>query len=319
MENKNNPKIAVVVPCYNEEEVLPETIEVLSVFILDLMNRNIVSERSFLIFIDDGSKDKTWNIIETAAKKSNNIKGIKLSRNFGHQFALLAGMERIKDDCDIALTIDADLQDEISVVEKGIEKMVNDGCDIIYFARRERKTDSLFKKVTAILFYKIMILLGVDIVYNHADFRLVTKRILQELISFKEVNLFLRAMLPIMGFKSEIIYYDRKERLAGVSKYPFRKMLAFAWEGITSFSVAPLRFITILGFAVFFFSIIMGFYTLFEKFFGHGVVPGWASVVIPIYVLGGIMIFSLGIVGEYIGKIYKEVKRRPRYIVEKEV
>ena len=319
MENKNNLKIALVVPCYNEEEALPETIEVLSVFILDLMNRNIVSERSFLIFIDDGSKDKTWNIIEAAAKKSNNIKGIKLSRNFGHQFALLAGMENIKDKCDIALTIDADLQYEISVVEKGIEKIVNDGCDIIYFARRDRKTDSLFKKVTAILFYKIMILLGVDIVYNHADFRLVTKRILQELISFKEVNLFLRALLPIMGFKSEIIYYDRKERLAGMSKYPFRKMLAFAWEGITSFSVAPLRFITILGFAVFFFSIIMGFYTLFEKFFGHGVVPGWASVVIPIYVLGGIMIFSLGIVGEYIGKIYKEVKRRPRYIVEKEV
>ncbi len=241
MENKNNPVMAVVVPCYNEEEVLPETIKVLSNWLTDLINQGILSEQSFLMFIDDGSKDETWDIIETASKKNDHIKGIKFSRNFGHQFALLAGMESIKDKCDVTLTIDADLQDDISVVREGIEKIINNGYDIVYFARKQRKTDSFFKKTSAVAFYKFISLLGVDIVYNHADFRLVTNRILQELEYFKEVNVFLRAMFPIMGFKSDIIYYDRKERLAGVSKYPFMKMLAFAWEGITSFSIAPLR------------------------------------------------------------------------------
>jgi len=315
-ENKEEKlKLAIIIPCYNEEEVLPETISVLSDF-LERIKASQISEDSFLLFIDDGSKDNTWNIIENAAQNLHFIKAIKFSRNFGHQNALLAGYEYVVDKCDVALTIDADLQDDINVVEKGIKK-INDGCDIVYFARKSRSVDSWFKRNTAVLFYKLLHLFGVEIVYNHADFRLTTNRVLRELLSFREVNLFLRAMFPLIGFRSETIYEDRKERKAGESKYPLHKMFEFAFEGITSFSVIPLRFITVLGIIVFLLSIVMGFYTIFVKFFGHGIVPGWASVVIPIYLLGGLTIFSIGIVGEYIGKIYKEVKARPRFIVDK--
>ncbi|OSS42405.1 Glycosyltransferase [Desulfurella amilsii] len=315
IKDNGKPKIAVIIPCYNEEEVLPETINILSDF-LERMKASEISEDSFLLFIDDGSKDNTWHTIEKAAQISHFIKAIKFSRNFGHQNALLAGYEYVVDKCDAALTIDADLQDDINVVEEGIKK-INDGCDIVYFARKRRSADSWFKRTTAVLFYKLMALLGVEIVYNHADFRLTTNRVQRELLSFREVNLFLRAMFPLMGFRSEIIYEDRKERKAGESKYPLKKMLAFAFEGITSFSVMPLRFITVLGIIVFLLSILMGFYIVFVKFFGHSVVPGWASVVIPIYLLGGLTIFSIGVAGEYIGKIYKEVKARPRFIVDK--
>ncbi|BDY13572.1 glycosyltransferase family 2 protein [Hydrogenimonas cancrithermarum] len=306
--------LSIIVPCYNEEEVLPETVVRLSELLQALIDKKKVDEKSRICFVDDGSKDATWKMIERYSTEQPNICGIKLSRNYGHQNALIAGL--FNTDSDIAITIDADLQDDISVIERMIDEYYR-GNEIVYGVRKKRDTDTWFKRMTAESFYKLMQLLGVNVVYNHADFRLMSRNVIEHLKEFKEVNLFLRAMIPLIGFKQTSIYYDRSERMAGETKYPLKKMLAFAWEGITSFSIVPLRFITFVGFVIFFFSILMSLWILGIKLFTDSAVPGWASTVLPIYLIGGIQVFSVGIVGEYIGKIYMETKSRPRFIIER--
>jgi len=307
-------QLSIIVPCYNEGEVLKET----SIKLLSLVDRLIESSKidnnSIIYFIDDGSKDSTWSIIEDLASKHNSIKGIKLSRNRGHQNALLSGLFTAKGD--VLVSIDADLQDDTDVIEKMIDEYQN-GNEIVYGVRKERNTDTVFKRVTAEGFYKIMYMMGVDIIFNHADYRLLSRKAIEHLKNFKEVNLFLRAMVPLIGFKSSSVYYDRAERFAGESKYPLTKMLSFAWDGITSFSVMPLRIITAMGFLLFFASLVMSIWVLGIKLFTDSAIPGWASTVLPIYFIGGIQILSIGIVGEYIGKIYMETKQRPRFIIEK--
>jgi len=306
--------LAMVVPCYNEEEVLPATKKELSALLQRLKEKNLVDEASFICFVDDGSRDHTWKLIEEYAKEPH-IKGLKLSRNCGHQNALLAGLFYAEGLCDAAVSMDADLQDDISVVEQMCEKF-QEGCEIVYGVRKCRDTDTPFKRITAEGFYKVMRFMGVDIIENHADFRLMSKRALQWLKEFEEVNLFLRGIIPLLGLKSDIAYYDRKERLAGESKYPLKKMLAFAWDGITSFSVAPLRFITLLGIVVLGVSLILSIWAVIAKLSGSAV-SGWTSMMLIILFLGGVQMLSIGIIGEYIGKIYKETKRRPRFFVEK--
>jgi len=309
-------QLSIVLPSYNEEEVLQETASRLLSLFEDLIGKNKISDASRICFVDDGSKDKTWNIIETLSQEHLHVSGIKLSRNRGHQNALLAGLYTVEGD--IVISIDADLQDDITIIEEMIDSY-NKGNDIVYAVRKERTTDTAFKRATAEGFYKIMHLMGVDIVFNHADYRLMSRRAIEYLKEFKEVNLFLRAMIPLVGFQSSSVYYDRAERFAGESKYPLKKMLSFAWDGITSFSVMPLRFITATGFFIFLATIIMSLWVLGVKLFSEEAVPGWASTVLPIYFIGGIQVFSIGIVGEYIGKIYMETKERPRFIIEKTI
>lgn len=309
-------QLSIVLPSYNEEEVLQETASRLLSLFEDLIGKNKISDASRICFVDDGSKDKTWNIIETLSQEHLHVSGIKLSRNRGHQNALLAGLFTVEGD--IVISIDADLQDDITIIEEMIDSY-NEGNDIVYAVRKERTTDTAFKRATAEGFYKIMHLMGVDIVFNHADYRLMSRRAIEHLKEFKEVNLFLRAMIPLVGFQSSSVYYDRAERFAGESKYPLKKMLSFAWDGITSFSVMPLRFITATGFFIFLATIIMSLWVLGVKLFSEEAVPGWASTVLPIYFIGGIQVFSIGIVGEYIGKIYMETKERPRFIIEKTI
>ncbi len=306
--------LAMVVPCYNEEEVLATTKEELSTLLQHLKSKNLVDEASFICFIDDGSRDRTWELIEEFAKEPH-IKGLKLSRNCGHQNALLAGLFYAEGVCDAAVSMDADLQDDINVVEQMCQKF-QDGYEIVYGVRKRRDTDTPFKRITAEGFYKVMRFMGVDIIENHADFRLMSKRALQWLKEFEEVNLFLRGIIPLLGLKSDIVYYDRKERLAGESKYPLKKMLAFAWDGITSFSIAPLRFITLLGIAVLGVSLILSIWAIIAKLSGSAV-SGWTSMMLILLFLGGVQMLSIGIIGEYIGKIYKETKKRPRFFVEK--
>jgi len=307
-------QLSIIVPCYNEEEVLEET----SIRLLSLLNRLVestkISNNSAIYFIDDGSKDTTWAIIEDLVSKHKNIKGIKLSRNQGHQNAVLTGLFTANGDA--LVSIDADLQDDVEVIEQMVNEY-QDGNEIVYGVRKERKTDSVFKRGTAEGFYKVMSMMGVDIIFNHADYRLLSRKVIEHLKDYKEVNLFLRAMVPLIGFKSTSVYYDRAERFAGESKYPLKKMLSFAWDGITSFSVMPLRMITTMGFILFFASVIMSVWILGVKLFTDTAIPGWASTVLPIYFIGGIQILSIGIVGEYIGKIYMETKQRPRFIIEK--
>ena len=307
-------QLAIVLPSYNEEEVLNETSSRLLKLFEKLIANKKIDNTSRICFVDDGSKDKTWNIIEELSEKYLHVSGIKLSRNRGHQNALLAGLFTVEGD--IVISIDADLQDDIEIIEEMIDSY-NDNNDIVYAVRKERTTDTAFKRATAEGFYKLMHLMGVDIVFNHADYRLMSRRAVEELKFFKEVNLFLRAMVPLVGFKSANVYYDRAERFAGESKYPLKKMLSFAWDGITSFSVMPLRFITATGFLIFIATLIMSSWVLGVKLFSAEAVPGWASTVLPIYFIGGIQLLSIGIVGEYIGKIYMETKERPRYIIEK--
>ena len=306
--------LAFVVPCYNEEEVLPQTKTELLELRNRLIQKGLIDEESFICFVDDGSKDRTWELIEEYSADPA-IKGLKLSRNCGHQNALLAGLFYAEGLADAAVSLDADLQDDISVVEQMCEKF-HDGCEIVYGVRKRRDSDTTFKRVSAEGFYKLMELMGVDIVYNHADFRLVSKRALSWLKEFGEVNLFLRGIIPLLGLKSDIVYYDRKERFAGESKYPLKKMLAFAWDGITSFSVVPLRFITILGGVVLVLSLVLSIWALVAKLSGSAV-SGWTSMMLIVLFLGGVQMLSIGIIGEYIGKIYKETKRRPRFFVEK--
>lgn len=306
-------KLFVVIPCYNEEEVLHETTKRLKEKLNKLIKDEVISNDSRVMYVNDGSKDKTWEIIKEISESEEHFTGITLSRNRGHQNALVAGLLTAKDYADVVISMDADLQDDINAIDGMLEKY-NEGCDIVYGVRSSRKKDSFFKKFTAEGFYKFMSLMGVDIVFNHADYRLTSKRVLDNFADFKEVNLFLRGMFPLIGYKSDKVYYERAERFAGESKYPLKKMLNFAWDGITSFSVKPLRFICILGFIILFISILIMIYSLIQKIIGN-TVDGWTFLNISIWFIGGLQMLSLGVVGEYVGKMYNETKARPRYIV----
>lgn len=313
----NTVKLVIVVPCYNEEEVLKETTRQLSEALAWMENEEKIGEGRIL-YVDDGSKDATWPLIEHLAELDPRVAALKLAHNVGHQQALWAGLEWVANsNYDVAVSIDADLQDDVNAILQMID-YYNKGIDIIYGVRKERNTDTFFKKHTAQLFYKLMKTMGGDIVYNHADFRLMSKRTLKALISYPERNLFLRGIVPLLGYSSASVYYDRKERFAGESKYPFTKMLNFALDGITSFSVKPLRLITSAGLIFMLASIIAIIYAL-SAFAGGHVIPGWTSLLISVWFIGGAILTAIGIIGEYIGKIYKEVKRRPRYFIEKEV
>ena len=307
-------KLYIVVPCYNEQEVLPETSKRLKNKMSDLIEKGIVDSESRIMFVDDGSRDQTWSLISELAKEDTIFAGVKLSRNQGHQNALLAGLMTAKQYADCVISMDADLQDDIDAVDAFLQKFT-DGNDVVYGVRSSRKTDSAFKRITAQGFYKFMKLLGVDIVYNHADYRLMSKRALDALEEFTEANLFLRGIVPLVGFKWDIVEYERHERFAGKSKYPLKKMLAFAFDGITSFSVRPIRLITGCGFLIFLASLISLVVLLIMKLAGQ-TVQGWTTLMASIWLIGGIQLLSLGVIGEYIGKIYKETKRRPHYIIE---
>ncbi|HIQ27077.1 MAG TPA: glycosyltransferase [Sulfurovum sp.] len=309
-------QLSLVLPCYNEEEVLEETSAKLLAIFEKLIQSSKIDENSTIYFVDDGSKDKTWKIIQELTEKNKHISGIKLSRNFGHQNALLAALMTVEGDA--VISIDADLQDDTSMIEKMVDLYYN-GHEVVYGVKKKRESDSTFKRITAEGFYKAMRLMGVNIVYNHADFRLLSRRALEHLKEYKEVNLFLRGLIPLLGFESTTVTYDISERMAGESKYPLRKMLSFAWNGISSFSVTPLRFISAIGFILFISTLILTIYSLWIALFTDEAVPGWASTVLPIYFIGGVQMLSLGIIGEYIGKIYLEIKARPRYIIEKNI
>ena len=306
--------VYLVVPCYNEEEVLFETTKRLTEKLNSMIEKELVDNTSRILYVDDGSKDKTWEIIEKLNDENPYVEGLKLAHNRGHQNALLAGLMTAKEKCDCAISLDADLQDDTDVIDKFIEEFIK-GNDVVYGVRNKRETDTFFKKTTAVGFYKFMKILGVDVVYNHADYRLMSKRALEALAEYKEVNLFLRGIVPLIGFKSSKVYYERHERFAGESKYPLRKMIAFATDGITSFSVKPLKLISNLGIIISFLSIIALIYALVSFCVGVAV-PGWTAIIASIWLLGGIQLFCLGVVGTYIGKIYNEVKSRPRFLVE---
>jgi polyisoprenyl-phosphate glycosyltransferase len=308
------PVLTIVVPCYNEEEVLPVTISQLQQLLKGLISEGLVSKQSKILFVDDGSKDLTWEMIYKESLRSELVRGLKLSRNVGHQNALLAGLFTSKELSDCVVSIDADLQDDIKVIREFVLKF-HQGYEIVYGVRKGRDTDTLFKRGTAQGFYKIMEKLGVDLIYNHADFRLMSKRAVQELERFNEVNLFLRGIVPLLGFRSDVVYYDRLERQAGETKYPLKKMLAFAFDGITSFSVSPIRFVLVMGLVSFFLSLFFGVYFLTLKFFGN-TETGWTSLITSIWLIGGLQLIAIGLIGEYIGKIYKESKQRPKYIVD---
>jgi glycosyltransferase involved in cell wall biosynthesis len=313
----NTPILNIVVPCYNEEEVITETIKQLSAVLDSLIQTQLVSSRSLLMFIDDGSRDRTWELIEEHHLINGYVTGLKLARNVGHQNALLAGLMAAKEQADCVISIDADLQDDLSAIQKFIVEF-HQGAEIVYGIRQSRESDSFFKRNSAIGFYRIMAKMGAKIEYNHADFRLMSKRALIQLEKFKEVNLFLRGIVPMIGFKTVKVYYDRHERFAGESKYPLKKMIGFALDGITSLSVTPIRFVTLAGFLLFLVSLLAGIYAITSKLSGN-TVSGWASLMVSVWFIGGIQLISLGLIGEYIGKIYKEVKHRPLYIVEKQL
>jgi len=311
----NPPLISVIVPCFNEQEVLPETAKQLLNKLQNLMLNNIISKESKIVFIDDGSSDDTWQLIKNYHTDSPQYyAGIKMSRNRGHQNALLCGLLKMKDFVDAVISIDADLQDDIDVIGEMIEKY-RSGCEIVYGIRSNRDKDSLFKKATAEAFYRIMRFFGTEAVFNHADFRLMGRKALCALAEYGEVNLFLRGIVPILGYKTGFVYYSRKERLAGTTKYPLRKMLNLAFEGITSFSTKLIRYITKLGIFIFFVSLAISGYFIYQYFKGV-TISGWASTIVSIWGIGGLTIFSIGIIGEYIGKIYLETKNRPRFHVE---
>lgn len=304
----------LVIPCYNEEAVLPETAKQLTAKMNAMIERGLISPESKIAFVNDGSKDGTWKLLQQLHEQNSLICGINLSRNKGHQNALLAGLMTVKGCADITISLDADLQDDIDAIDRFVEKFY-DGCDVVYGVRSTRKTDSFFKKFTAQGFYKVMKAMGVDIIYNHADYRLMSKRALDELERFKEVNLFLRGIVPLIGFQSDVVTYERHERFAGESKYPLKKMLSFAFEGMTSFSIKPIRMITSIGILIFSISILMLIY-FFVIFLLGKAVPGWTTIVISVWAIGGLQLLSTGIIGEYIGKIYMESKARPKFIVQ---
>lgn len=309
-------RLAIVVPCYNEEEVLKLASAALREVLADLAQKGKIAADSFILFVNDGSADRTWELIEEEhAAYPVQVKGVKLAGNVGHQFALTAGLLTAKDISDVTVSIDADLQDDVSVIEEMVDKF-HGGCDIVYGVRRERKTDTFFKRTSAQAFYKLMHLMGVKTVYNHADFRLMSRRAVEEFSKYKETNLFLRGMMPLIGYQTDNVYYDRKERAAGESKYPLKKMIALAFNGISSFSVKPISLILGLGMFIIFISGLMLIYALFSYFSGH-VVAGWTSLIVSVWFLGGLQLLAIGMVGLYIGKIYMEVKQRPRYNIEK--
>ncbi len=310
-------KLYLVVPCYNEEEVLPETARRLALKFDNLIAAGTISSESRILLVDDGSGDRTWEIIEGLNSESPLFQGLKLSRNKGHQNALLAGLVTAKEECDMAISIDADLQDDIDAIDEMLEKYY-DGCEVVCGVRSERKTDSAFKRITAHGFYKVMKLLGADIIYNHADYRLMSRRAIATLAEFKEVNLFLRGIVPLVGFKSDTVEYKRTERFAGESKYPLKKMISFALNGITSFSIKPIRMITALGILIFSVSILMLVYFMIRHFTGNTVL-GWTTLAASVWAIGGLQLLAIGVVGEYIGKIYMETKARPKYIIEKHI
>lgn len=307
-------RLAIVVPCYNEEEMLPITTKELTEVLNDLIRKEKVSKDSYILYVDDGSKDATWELIEKLHKENDKVFGIKLAGNVGHQYALTAGMIQAKDNSDIMISIDADLQDDTLVMEEMVDKY-HEGNDIVYGVRNDRKKDSFFKRTTAQMFYKMLAAMGVKTVYNHADYRLMSKRAIEHFSNYDEVNLYLRGIMPLIGYQTDCVYYERKERIAGESKYPLKKMLSLAWNGITSFSVKPINFIAVLGIVIIFLCILAAVYA-FVSYSKGTVVPGWTSLILSIWLLGGLQLFAIGIIGQYIGKIYMEVKHRPRYNVE---
>lgn len=304
----------VVLPCYNEQEVLPETSKRLKIKMEQLISEGKISVHSRVVFVNDGSKDETWSMIQKLHCESKLFSGINLSRNRGHQNALLAGLMTVKDYADMVISMDADLQDDMNAMDEMIEKY-HTGCDVVYGVRSKRATDTFFKKFTAESFYKLMNWMGANTVYNHADYRLMSKRALEGMAEFTEVNLFLRGIVPMIGYTTDVVYYERAERFAGESKYPLKKMLAFAMEGITSLSTKPIKMITNLGVFVFLMSFVILIYSIIRHFMGETVM-GWTTIVASIWAIGGLILLSLGIIGEYIGKIYLESKGRPRFIVE---
>ncbi len=303
----------IVVPCYNEEEVLPETSRRLKEKLEALMAAGTISRESRVLFVNDGSKDKTWQLIEELHQSSPIFSGVDLSRNRGHQNALLAGLMTAKERCDMAISMDADLQDDIDAVDAMVEQYYA-GCDIVYGVRSSRKKDTFFKRFTAEGFYRLMNSMGAETVFNHADYRLMSRRALEGLAEFKEVNLFLRGIVPMIGYRTGTVEYERGERFAGESKYPLKKMLSFAMEGITSLSVKPIRMITGLGFLVFLMSIAMLIYSIVRWAMGETIL-GWASLICSVWAIGGLILLSLGVIGEYIGKVYLETKERPRFLI----
>lgn len=302
------------IPCYNEEAVLQETSRRLREKFAALRASGRISEGSRICFIDDGSRDRTWELIANLHAKDPTFSGIKLSRNRGHQNALLCGLMTLRDRADCVISMDADLQDDINAIDAMLDQF-EAGCDVVYGVRSKRETDSAFKRMTAESFYRVMRALGADVVFNHADYRLMSRRALDALAEYKEVNLFLRGMVPLIGYKSGVVYYERAERFAGESKYPLKKMLSFAWEGITSLSVQPIKLITRLGALMFCMSLVMLIWFLIRHFTGH-TVQGWSSLAVSIWAIGGLELLAIGVVGEYIGKIYLETKGRPRYLAE---
>ncbi len=308
------PRIFIVVPCYNEESVISETSSRLKEKLNNLISAAEISDSSRVVFIDDGSKDKTWEMISRLHENDKLFQGIRLSKNRGHQNALLAGLMTVREIADAVISMDADLQDDINAVDRMIEKFKS-GCDVVYGVRSSRKTDSVFKRTTAQSYYRMMDRLGAKTVYNHADYRLMSRKALEALSYFGEVNLFLRGMVPMLGFKTDIVYYERGVRFAGESKYPLKKMLSFAMEGITSLSTKPIKLITSLGFLIFFVSFLVFVYSI-VRFFTGQTVAGWTTTVLSVWAIGGLIMISLGVIGEYIGKIYLETKHRPRYIID---
>ncbi len=305
--------LSLVVPCYNEEAVLPVTIRRLIALLENLIKSGLLSENSHVLLVDDGSRDSTWKIIQAASVESSLINGIKLSRNRGHQNALLAGLLDAKGEA--VISVDADLQDDLGAIEKMI-LLYKKGDDIVYGVRKNRETDTFFKRLTAEGYYKLLGRFGVEVVFNHADYRLMSRRTIEALRGFSEVNLFLRGILPQLGFRTSVVYYDRAERFAGESKYPLGKMMALAWQGVTSFSTFPLRVITILGLLISLGSLGITLWAIYIRLFSELAVPGWTSTVVPIYLLGGIQLLCIGIIGEYLAKIYLETKRRPHFFIE---
>ncbi len=310
-------KLYLVIPCYNEESVLKETTKQLTVKMESLIKSKKISKDSKVMYVNDGSKDKTWELIEDIHKENKMFIGLKLSRNRGHQNALLAGLMTAKKYADIVISMDADLQDDIDVVDKMVDKYM-EGNEIVYGVRSSRDKDTWFKRTTAEGFYKFMSLMGVEIVFNHADYRLMSKKALDELEKFSEINLFLRGIIPLIGFKTDVVTYERKERFAGESKYPLKKMLTFAFDGITSFSIKPIRFILFLGVFFCIVSALVLIYCIVQKILSN-TVPGWTFLACSIWFLSGVQMMSLGIIGEYVGKVYSETKRRPRFIIEEEL
>ena len=310
-----NEVLYLVIPCYNEQEVLPETARRLTVKLEGMMEAGTISPDSHVLFVDDGSKDATWSLIADLHRRNPLFSGLKLSHNQGHQNALIAGLMTVRDRCDMAISMDADLQDDVDAIDQFVAEF-QAGCDVVYGVRSSRAKDTVFKRTTAVGYYRFLKWMGVEIVENHADYRLMSRRALEALAQYDEVNLFLRGIVPLIGFRTAVVTYERSERFAGESKYPLKKMLAFAIDGITSFSVRPIRLITTLGVLIFGISVLCLLWLLVTKLFGY-TVDGWTTLMGSIWALGGIQLLCLGILGEYIGKIYKEVKHRPRYIVDR--